>query len=84
VARPFNDLLIFSGREPAHDVIAPRRARPRLQREGARLKKPATGTGSEMRQQDTGEKPARAEPLRELAQINSNFYATARSAPAGH
>jgi hypothetical protein len=30
VARPFNDLLIFFGRESAHDVIAPRRARPRL------------------------------------------------------
>jgi hypothetical protein len=37
-----------------------------------------------MRQQDTGEKPKRAEPLREAAQINSNFYATAQSAPAGH
>jgi hypothetical protein len=30
VARPVNDLLILFGREPAHDVIAPRRARPRL------------------------------------------------------
>jgi hypothetical protein len=26
-----------------------------------------------MRQQNTGEKPKRAEPLREAAQINSNF-----------
>jgi hypothetical protein len=37
-----------------------------------------------MRQQDTGENRQGLSRFLNAAQINSNFYATARSAPAGY